>query len=140
MIRKLENKDINIIMDIWLKSTIKAHNFIDENYWRKNYNNVKNIYIPISDTFVYEDNGRIKGFISIINNDFIGALFVDVNSQGMGIGSKLIDYAISIYDNLSLSVYKDNENAFAFYKNKNFKILSEEINKETKLLEYIMKY
>lgn len=139
MIRKLENKDINIIMDIWLKSTIKAHNFIDENYWRKNYNNVKNIYIPISDTFVYEDNGRIKGFISIINNDFIGALFVDVNSQGMGIGSKLIDYAISIYGNLSLSVYKDNENAFAFYKNKNFKILSEETNKETKFLEYVMK-
>lgn len=140
MIRKLENRDINIIMDIWLKSTIKAHNFIDENYWRKNYNNVKNIYIPISDTFVYEDNGRIKGFISIINNDFIGALFVDVNSQGMGIGSKLIDYAISIYGNLSLSVYKDNENAFAFYKNKNFKILSEEVNKETKFLEYIMKH
>ncbi len=140
MIRKLENKDINIIMDIWLKSTIKAHNFIDENYWRKNYNNVKNIYIPISDTFVYEDNGRIKGFISIINNDFIGALFGDVNSQGMGIGSKLIDYAISIYGNLSLSVYKDNENAFAFYKNKNFKILSEEVNKETKFLEYIMKH
>lgn len=139
MIRKLENRDINIIMDIWLKSTIKAHNFIDENYWRKNYNNVKNIYIPISDTFVYEDNGRIKGFISIINNDFIGALFVDVNSQGMGIGSKLIDYAISIYGNLSLSVYKDNENAFTFYKNKNFKILSEEVNKETKLLEYVMK-
>ncbi|MFR9069651.1 MAG: N-acetyltransferase [Paraclostridium sp.] len=140
MIRKLENKDINIIMDIWLKSTIKAHNFIDENYWRKNYNNVKNIYIPISDTFVYEDNGRIKGFISIINNDFIGALFVDVNSHGMGIGSKLIDYAINIYENLSLSVYKDNENAFAFYKNKNFKILSEEVNKETKFLEYIMKH
>ena len=140
MIRKLENRDINIIMDIWLKSTIKAHNFIDENYWRKNYNNVKNIYIPISDTFVYEDNGRIKGFISIINNDFIGALFVDVNSQGMGIGSKLIDYAISIYGNLSLSVYKNNENAFDFYKNKNFKILSEEVNKETKFLEYIMKH
>ncbi|WP_270647557.1 N-acetyltransferase [Paeniclostridium hominis] len=140
MIRKLENKDINIIMDIWLKSTIKAHNFIDENYWRKNYNNVKNIYIPISDTFVYEYNGKIKGFISIINNDFIGALFVDVNSQGMGIGSKLIDYAINIYENLSLSVYKDNENAFAFYKNKNFKILSEEVNKETKFLEYIMKH
>ncbi|GAA0862894.1 N-acetyltransferase [Paraclostridium tenue] len=140
MIRKLENKDINIIMDIWLKSTIKAHNFIDENYWRKNYNNVKNIYIPISDTFVYEDNGSIKGFISIINNDFIGALFVDVNNQGMGIGSKLIDHVINIYDNLSLSVYKDNENAFNFYKNKNFKILSEEINKETKFLEYVMKY
>ena len=140
MIRRLEDKDINIVMDIWLKSTIKSHDFIDENYWRKNYDNVKNTYIPISDTFVYEENYSIKGFISIINNDFIGALFVDVNNQGMGIGSKLIDYVINIYDNLSLSVYKDNENAFNFYKNKKFKILSEEINKETKFLEYIMKY
>ena len=28
MIRSLENKDINKIMDIWLESTIKAHDFI----------------------------------------------------------------------------------------------------------------
>ena len=139
MIRKLENKDIDTIMDIWLESTIKAHDFIDEKYWNENYLTVKDTYIPIANTFVYEDMEGIKGFISIINNEFIGALFVDINSQGMGIGSKLIDYVINIYDILSLVVYKENKNAFKFYKSKGFNILSEEKNEDTGCIEYIMK-
>lgn len=32
MIRKLENRDIETIMSIWKDSTIKAHDFIDEEY------------------------------------------------------------------------------------------------------------
>ncbi len=52
MIKKLNNKDINKIMEIWEKSTIKAHDFISKEYWQNNYNTVKNEYIPISDTFV----------------------------------------------------------------------------------------
>jgi putative acetyltransferase len=139
MIRKLEDKDIDTIMDIWLESTIKAHAFIDEKYWNENYLTVKDVYIPMANTFVYEDIEGIKGFISIMNNEFIGALFVEVNSQGIGIGSELIDYVINIYDRLSLAVYKDNENAYKFYKNKGFNILSEEINKDTGCIEYIMK-
>lgn len=139
MIRKLENKDIDIIMAIWLESTIKAHDFIDEKYWNENYLTVKEVYIPISNTFVYEDIEGIKGFISIMNNEFIGALFVEVNSQGIGIGSDLIDYVINIYDKLSLAVYKENENAYKFYKSKGFNILSEAINEDTGCIEYIMK-
>ena len=52
MIRKLKNEEIDKIMDIWKESTIKAHNFIDKEYWENNYDAVKNVYIPISDTFV----------------------------------------------------------------------------------------
>ncbi|MDX5709186.1 GNAT family N-acetyltransferase, partial [Clostridioides difficile] len=48
MIKKLNNKDINKIMEIWEKSTIKAHDFISKEYWQNNYNTVKNEYIPIS--------------------------------------------------------------------------------------------
>ncbi len=61
MIKKLNNKDINKIMEIWEKSTIKAHDFIIKEYWQNNYNTVKNEYIPISDTFVYDDGDEIKG-------------------------------------------------------------------------------
>ena len=32
MIRKIENKDIDKIMDIWLESTIKAPDFISKEY------------------------------------------------------------------------------------------------------------
>lgn len=138
MIRKLENKDIDKIMDIWLKSTIKAHDFIEEKYWRDNYNIVKNIYIPMADSFVYEDDKGIKGFISIINNEFIGALFVDTDNQGSGIGKKLIDYAMNKYNYLSLAVYKENKKSVDFYISRGFKIIKEQLNEDSGYEEYIM--
>ena len=79
MIRKLEDKDIDKVMNIWLESTIKAHDFISKEYWESNYDTVKEVYIPIADSFIYEEKGIIKGFISVIDKEFIGALFVDNN-------------------------------------------------------------
>lgn len=139
MIRMLENKDIDRIMEIWLESTIKAHDFIEKKYWEDNYNTVKYDYIPVSDVFVYEDEENIKGFIAIINSEFIGALFVDNNYQGCGIGRKLIEHIINLYDNLTLSVYKDNTKSVEFYKKMNFEIVSESIDESTMCIEYTMK-
>lgn len=138
MIRNVENKDIDKIMDIWLKSTIKAHDFIDEEYWNKNYDTVKNVYIPMSDTFVYEDKENIKGFISIINNEFIGALFVAIDCQGNGVGKKLIDYVMNKYKKLNLAVYKDNKKSVDFYMNRGFNIVKEQKNEDSGYAEYIM--
>ena len=137
MIRKLENNDIDRVMDIWLRSTVKAHHFIEKEYWEDNYDTVKNIYIPMADTYVYEKD-EIKGFISIINNEFIGALFVDNESQGQGIGKALIRYVQNKYGVLNLAVYKDNYKSVEFYKKVGFKIKSENINEDTNFPEYIM--
>lgn len=137
MIRKLEKNDIDRVMNIWLKSTVKAHNFIEKKYWQDNYDTVKNIYIPMADTYVYEKD-EIKGFISIINNEFIGALFVDNESQGQGIGKALIRYVQNKYGVLNLAVYKDNYKSVEFYKKVGFKIKSENINEDTNFPEYIM--
>ena len=94
MIRKLKSKDIDRIMQIWLNSSINGHRFIKESYWKANYNLVKDTYIPTSETFVYEEDTKIKGFISLIDGNYIGALFVDVDYQGNGIGKKLMKYLI----------------------------------------------
>ncbi|MEN2257476.1 N-acetyltransferase [Paraclostridium benzoelyticum] len=138
MIRKLTNIDIDEIMDIWLESTVKAHNFISREYWENNYKVVKDVYIPIADTFVYEEEGETRGFISIINNEFIGALFVDVKFQGMGIGTKLIDYSVEKYKKLTLAVYKENQKSVEFYTRKGFKIIEEGLNEDSGYTEYIM--
>lgn len=138
MIRNLGHKDINKIMDIWLNSTIKAHSFIPKEYWEKNYDDVRNVYIPISETIVYEDKECIKGFISIINNEFIGALFVDIDYQGNGVGKELINYAIDKYKKLKLAVYKENKKSVEFYINRGFKIIQEQINEDSGYNEYIM--
>ena len=138
MIRKLNEADIDKVMDIWMKSTIKAHDFISKEYWQNNYNTVKEVYIPMSETFVYKDVQGIKCFISVINNEFIGALFVDIDFQGNGIGKQLIDYAVSKYGKLQLAVYKENKKSVEFYINRGFKIIEEQINDDSKHVEYIM--
>ena len=88
---------------------------------------------------IYEEKGITKGFISVIDKEFIGALFVDNNYQGLGIGSKLIGYVDSIYDELTLTVYKENNRAVNFYKSIGFNILDEQINDDTGSIEYYMK-
>ena len=138
MIRKLNEADIDKVMDIWMKSTIKAHDFISKEYWQNNYNTVKEVYIPMSETFVYKDVQGIKGFISVINNEFIGALFVDIDFQGNGIGKQLIDYAVRKYGKLQLAVYRENKKSVEFYINRGFKIIEEQINDDSKHVEYIM--
>ena len=138
MIRSIENKDIDKIMNIWLRSTIKAHDFIQKEYWEKNYNIVKDIYIPMAETFVFEDEECIKGFISIINNKFIGALFVDIDFQNSGIGKKSINHVTDRYKNLNLAVYKENKKSVDFYINRGFKITKEQINEDSGHNEYIM--
>lgn len=139
MIRRLKTAQQEIdIMKIWLDSTVEAHHFIEKDYWYENYDMVKNVYLPQSETFVFIEDENILGFISILNKGYIGALFIDINHQGKGIGRKLIEYAQRQYRELTLAVYKDNDQAVRFYNKNGFKIISEQLNTETSKLEYIM--
>ena len=54
MIRKMQNPDINRIADIWLKTNLKAHDFIPEQYWTSNYELVKEM-MSQAEVYVYED-------------------------------------------------------------------------------------
>ncbi|WP_297517469.1 N-acetyltransferase [uncultured Clostridium sp.] len=140
MIRILENKDIDRIMEIWLETSIIAHDFISKNYWIDNCEVVKNEYIPICETYVYEDEGIVKGFIAILKKGFIGAIFIDNKDRGKGIGTKLMNHAKGKYDYLALEVYKDNNSSVKFYKKQNFKIIEENFSEETNKIEYVMEY
>ncbi|WP_232697390.1 N-acetyltransferase [Brevibacillus daliensis] len=138
MITLLENTKIDDVMDIWLKSNIEAHNCIPEQYWLDNYELVKTEYLPISNTNIYEDQDTVKGFISIMDGSFIGALFVSNEYRGQGIGKKLINYCKERYDTLELAVFKDNKPAIAFYYSCNFKIATEQLHEDSGFWEYHM--
>lgn len=140
MIKQLENFEIEEIMEIWLKTNITAHSFIPEKYWIDNYNVVKDEYMPISTTFVYKEDNIIKAFISVMNNSFIGALFVLKDYQGQGIGKELIVYCKSLYSNLELGVYAENISAVKFYENCGFIVKSEQPNEDSGLIEYTMEW
>ncbi|MEQ3308507.1 N-acetyltransferase [Fusobacterium varium] len=140
MIRNLKNDDIDIVMELWKDSTIEAQNFIPDSYWLENYDNVKNNYLPNSDTYVYEEDGEIKGFVSLIENIFIGGLFIRVDSQREGIGSVILDFLKERNDKLQLTVYDKNERAMKFYLKSGFKVLNTEIDKKTREKEHLMEW
>ena len=140
MIRRMNDsvEELDQVMNIWLSSTIKAHSFISKDYWKSNYNIVRDTYFPQSDVFIYIENEEILGFVAILNCNFVGALFVAVEHQGRGVGKKLIDFACCEYEGLTLAVYKDNERAVKFYQKAGFRINKEQPNDDTEIVEYIM--
>ena len=136
MIRKFEKNDINPVMQIWKNENIKAHKFISKEYWKNNYNYVKEI-LPNAEIYVYVLKENIVGFIGI-NEYYIEGIFIDTNNQCKGIGTSLLNKVKENRDNLTLSVYKKNINAINFYKKNDFIITSENIDKDTAEIEYTM--
>lgn len=138
MIRKMEETDISDVLQIWLETNIRAHNFIEKEYWTGNYEMVKQI-LPEAEVYVYEDekNGQIAGFIGI-NNQYVEGLFVKESAQSRGIGKQLLDHAKSRKTELRLGVYQKNMRAVRFYLRENFLIQAEEMDEDTNEKEYIM--
>lgn len=138
MIRKFEKNDIDGVMQIWLSGNLDAHSFICDEYWKSNYNLVQE-QIQQADIFVYEDKGRIYGFIGIVEG-YIAGIFVDKDYRNHSIGKMLIEYVKQYYDVLTLNVYRKNERAVSFYHRQGFSTVSESIDCDTNEVEYKMKW
>ena len=136
MIRKLKKEDIDEVMEIWKNENIRTHDFISKEYWKNNYEYVKDI-LPNADIDVYLLDEHIVGFIGV-DNDYIEGIFVDINNQHNGIGTALLNKIKEEKEKLTLSVYKKNINAIKFYKKNGFIITGESIDKNTDEIEYTM--
>ena len=140
MIRKFREEDTVKVMTIWTKGNFEAHSFIDKDYWLLNFNKVKDEYLKKAETYVYVDNDEIKGFISLIDNYFIGALFVRKEYKRQGIGRKLINFVKDKHDKLELQVYEKNVSAMLFYASLGFVNKKIQIDEETNEKEYVMEW
>ena len=138
MIRKLQKVDINRVADIWLKTNLKAHFFIYEQYWISNYEFVKEM-LPQAEVYVYEDDKMIQGFIGV-SDEYIEGIFVSDEMQSCGIGKMLLDYIKDKKDKLQLKVYQKNVRAMSFYQREGFTIQSESMDKFTGEKEYVMNW
>lgn len=135
----MENKDIQFLADIWLNVSLIAHDFIPKDYWINNKSLMVEKYLPDSEVYIAEETNTILGFIALSEN-YIASIFVDIEQQGKGIGSLLLNHAKSLRNKLTLNVYQKNEKSINFYKSKNFVILSESIDQPTLEKEYVMQW
>ena len=138
MIRKFRDEDTVKVMTIWTKGNFQGHSFIDKDYWLLNFNKVKDEYLKKANTYVYVEDDTIKGFISVLDNYYIGALFVRQEYKRQGIGRKLLNYVKERYDKLELNVYEKNMDAILFYVSQGFVNQKIQIDEKTNEKEYVM--
>lgn len=136
MIRKLQNADMDRAAGIWLDANLRAHCFIPPQYWKSNFDPVKEM-LPQAEVYVYENDREIWGFIGL-NGEYIEGIFVSGEMQSRGIGKRLLDFVKTKKAELRLNVYQKNTRAIRFYQREGFKILREGMDEATGEKDYEM--
>lgn len=136
MIRKLRKADVNRVAKIWLDTNINAHYFISVQYWKNNFELVKELLLQTT-VYVYEDNQGIWGFIGL-NDEYVEGIFVSDEMQSHGIGKALLNYAKDKRSKLLLNVYQKNTRAISFYQREGFDVQNSGLDEATGEKEYVM--
>ena len=136
MIRELRKVDINKVAEIWLDTNIKTHYFISAQYWKSNFELVKELLLQAT-VYVYEDKQEIQGFIGL-NDEYVEGIFVSGEMQSQGIGKILLNYAKDKRNKLHLNVYQKNARAISFYKREGFEIQYSGLDEATGEKDYVM--
>ncbi len=131
MIRAFHASDTETIIDIWYQASIHAHDFVPASFWEKERQNIREIYIPMAQTFVIERDSKAVGFISLLEPNEVGGLFVLPDWQGHGLGRQLIEHAATLKGSLVLNVFKQNHAARRFYERLGFVPTGEGIEPNT---------
>ena len=136
MIRELRKVDINKVAEIWLDTNIKTHYFISAQYWKSNFELVKELLLQAT-VYVYEDKQEIQGFIGL-SNEYIEGIFVSAEMQSQGIGKILLNYVKGKRKKLILNVYQKNTRAISFYQREGFEIQYSGLDEATGEKDYVM--
>lgn len=141
MIRLAQPADHEAILLLWLRSSLISHSFIAESYWIESLQMVREDFLPKARTWVEcDEKGHIGGFISVLNQQFIGALFVEESRYGDGTAQRLMTAAKKEYPVLLLEVYQQNHRAMAFYRKENFEITAETRHPGTDMPTWILRW
>ena len=130
---------MDAVLEIWIRGSLQAHGFIEESYWERQKERLRENLLSHAITAVYCDptTERIGGFISLVEN-FIVALYVAREEQDRGIGHNLLQRAKYLYPVLELSVYTENRAALSFYLREGFQIVLRRIDQATGHEEALM--
>lgn len=138
-ISPLSLADIDIAAAIWLESSIQAHSFIPADYWKSKVEEMKNVWLPSSDTWILKSGNQVIGFYSLVENR-LAALFLLPTEQGNGLGRMLLEHAKKRRESLELTVYEKNRKSISFYLKSGFVKKSTRTDIDTGEQEVLMAY
>ncbi|WP_421240367.1 N-acetyltransferase [Aeromonas enteropelogenes] len=119
MIRPLSTADLDAVVELWYQASIRAHHFIPASFWYAQRAAMRDIYLPASESWVYEEGGQLLGFVSY-HQGALAALFITADKQSQGLGRQLLEHLKRRYERLDLRVYAENDAARRFYVRNGF--------------------
>ncbi len=132
MIRKYDTDDRAELLDVWYDASQIAHPFWTSDLFEQERRDISQEFLPIAETWVFEREGQVVGFISLLGNE-VGGIFVAPTRHGQGIGRALMDHARASRDHLKLEVFEANEIGRAFYDAYGFGLIGERLDEKTGL-------
>lgn len=120
MITEALDRDYPILIKIWEGSVLATHDFLSKEDFLF-YKSRLPFYFEHVSLYVFKDESfTIKGFLGV-SVDNIEMLFVENESRGMGIGKKLLNFAIDSLKIEKVDVNEQNTYALDFYERQGFK-------------------
>ncbi len=132
MIRKYDTGDLAELLDVWYDAAQIAHPFWTRDLLEQERRDISEKFLPIAETWVFEKEGRVVGFIALLGDE-VGGIFVAPTQHGQGIGRALMDHARASRDHLELEVFEANEIGRAFYDAYGFAVVGERLDEKTEL-------
>ena len=137
MIRFYCIRDTDAIVEVWYAAARIAHDFVPETFWQTERNDLTEKYLPLAETWVYERDNRVVGFLSLMERE-VGGLFVLPAYQGQAIGTQLLQHARMLRGALSLNVFQQNLKALCFYEKCGFHVTGEILHEPTGCMLFTM--
>jgi putative acetyltransferase len=122
-IRGYCNVDLYACVALWAKASWRAHSFLGILVLLKQGWRLWRGQLDRAATWVYVQQGEVRGFISVHPSNHIAGLFVEPARQCAGIGSRLLSHAHEIAYLDSVDVYSLNMPARQFYEQHGFKVI-----------------
>lgn len=138
IVRPFKADDIEEVMAIWMDCNAEVHHYIPEDYWAAHFDEVRQAILNAA-VFIAEENSRIIGFMGIVEN-YIAGIFIKKEFRSCGAGSKLLNRAKSVSEQLSLDVYAKNRRAWHFYCSNGFTEVERHICPSTGEVEIRMEF
>lgn len=132
MIREYKSTDLEDLLITWAAASAVAHPFLSQEFLERERDDIANVYLPQAETWVWEADGRVVGFVSLLGNE-VGGIFVDPRFHGIGIGRALMDRAWVLRGELEVEVFKANAMGRGFYAHYGFELVQEKIHEPTGL-------
>ncbi len=139
MIRTYAEADCEAIIEVWFAASLVATPFLSKEFLAEERENIRTTWLLKAETSVYEDNGNVVGFLSLIGNE-VGAIFVHPNIQGRGIGRALMDHAAVLRDDLFLDVFEDNAVGRRFYDRYGFRFEHKHVHEQSGHMQIRLTY